>query len=150
MNVRLRCKRWSVIACPYLLVIGLLCPALADATLPEFVDVTREAGIDFIYVNGASGSKYMAEAVGSGAAFFDADGDGLLDLYVVNGAALPGYNGPTGPNRHYRNAGNGTFIDDTVRSQTGDEQFGMGAAVGDYDNDGAAEVYLANDGPHSF
>ena len=90
MNVRLRCKRWSVIACPYILVVDLLCPAFADATLPEFVDVTREAGIDFIYVNGASGSKYMAEAVGSGAAFFDADGDGYGDANPENGAVEPG------------------------------------------------------------
>ena len=74
----------------------------------------------------------------------------MLDLYVVNGAALPGYSGPTGPNRHYRNAGNGTFVDDTVRSQAGDEQFGMGAAVGDYDNDGDADLYLANYGPNVF
>jgi len=150
MSARLYFQRRSRIVYLGLLAAGLLCPVLVGAALPQFVDVTREAGIDFVYVNGASGSKYMAEAVGSGAAFFDADGDGLLDLYVVNGAALPGYSGPTGPNRHYRNAGNGTFVDDTVRSQTGDEQFGMGAAVGDYDNDGDADLYLANYGPNVF
>ncbi len=147
-----RCRppscRMSFVGCGLLSFFYAVAPLLAEG--PQFVDVTEEAGIDFRYVNGASGSKFMAEAVGSGAAFFDADGDGMLDLYVVNGAALPGYGGPTGPNRHYRNVGRGTFVDDTDRAGTGDAQFGMGAAVGDYDNDGDSDLYLANYGPNVF
>jgi len=115
---------------------------------PQFSEVTREAGIDFRYINGASGSKYMVEPIGSGAAFFDADGDGWLDLYIVNGAALPGYRGPVGSNAHYRNRGDGSFIDATDEAGTGDGGYGMGAAVGDYDNDGDADLYLANYGPN--
>ena len=132
--------------------IGLtaLIATAAGASGPNFVEVTREAGIDFRYINGSSGSKYMVEAVGSGAAFFDADGDGWLDLYIVNGAALPGYEGPQGPNAHYRNQGDGTFADATVETGIGDTGFGMGAAVGDYDNDGDPDLYLANYGPNAL
>ncbi|MFT5086032.1 MAG: hypothetical protein ACI906_000515 [Candidatus Latescibacterota bacterium] len=116
--------------------------------MPQFVEVTREAGIDFRYINGASGAKYMVEAVGSGAAFFDGDGDGFLDLYIVNGAALPGYAGATGPNAYYRNQGDGTFTDRSAESGTGDEAFGMGAAVGDVDGDGDSDLYVTNYGPN--
>jgi hypothetical protein len=118
------------------------------ASVPQFVEVTREAGIDFRYINGASGAKYMVEAVGSGAAFFDGDGDGFLDLYIVNGAALPGYAGATGPNAYYRNQGDGTFTDRSAESGTGDEAFGMGAAVGDVDGDGDSDLYVTNYGPN--
>lgn len=113
-----------------------------------FVEITEEAGLDFRYVNGASGHKYMVEAVGSGAAFFDDDGDGWLDLYIVNGAPMPGYRGPSSPNAHYRNQRDGTFADVTAAAGTGDAGFGMGAAVGDYDNDGDADLYVTNYGPN--
>ena len=111
------CIRWRVLAgVVWLSVVG---GEVVGAAAPRFVEVTVEAGIDFRYINGASGAKYMPEAVGSGAAFFDGDGDGFLDLYIVNGAALPGYEGPTGPNAYYRNRADGTFVDATVESGDG-------------------------------
>jgi len=132
----------------------------ASAQLPDvrFQDVTKEAGIDFRYINGASGNKFMPEAVGSGAAFFDADGNGRLDLYIVNGAPLPGYQGPVGTNALFHNDGSNlaeaeagspttvTFTDVTATSGTGDDSFGMAAGVGDVDNDGDADLYVANFG----
>lgn len=116
----------------------------------QFVDVTRAAGVDFRYINGASGRKYMPEAVGSGAAFLDADGDGWLDLYVVNGAALPGYTGTVGTNALYRNDADGSFSNITAASGTGDAGFGMAAAVGDADNDGDPDLYVGNYGANVF
>ena len=133
-----------------LLLLALVAASVSAQSAPHFVEVTRAAGIDFRYVNGASGRKYMPEAIGSGAAFFDADGDGFLDLYIVNGTALPGYDGPLGTNAHYRNEGDGTFADVTEATQTGDAGYGMGAAVGDVDNDGNPDLYVTNYGPNVF
>lgn len=134
------------------LIIGLLLtvpPQPAWAAQPvQFVDVTEAAGVDFRYINGASGRKYMPEAVGSGAAFLDADGDGWLDLYIVNGAPLPGYAGASEPNGMFRNDGDGTFTDVTAASGAGDRGFGMAAAVGDADNDGDPDLYVGNYGPN--
>ena len=133
-----------------LLLLALVAVSVSAQSAPHFVEVTRDAGIDFRYVNGASGRKYVPEAIGSGAAFFDADGDGFLDLYIVNGTALPGYDGPSGTNAHYRNEGDGTFADVTEATQTGDAGYGMGAAVGDVDNDGSPDLYVTNYGPNVF
>ena len=80
----------------------------------QFVDVTREAGIDFRHHDGRSGQKYLLETLGSGAAFFDYDTDGDPDLYLVNGADLPGCVSPVSPtNILYRNNGIGSFTDMT-------------------------------------
>ena len=140
------CGRWRVLAgIAWLSAVG---GGAVGAAAPRFVEVTVEAGIDFRYINGASGAKYMPEAVGSGAAFFDGDGDGFLDLYIVNGAALPGYAGPTGSNAYYRNRADGAFVNATLESRTGDEAFGMGAAIGDIDGDGDPDLYVTNYGPN--
>ena len=115
----------------------------------QFVEVTSEAGITFTYVNGASGKKYMPEPMGSGAAFFDYDNDGYLDLYIVNGAPLPGFQCEKLPtNVLYRNNRDGTFTDITVEARVGDTGYGMGTAVGDYDNDGDEDLYVTNFGPN--
>ena len=139
-------RKWQVLA--GIAWLSAVSGGAVGAATPRFVEVTVEAGIDFRYINGASGAKYMPEAVGSGAAFFDGDGDGFLDLYIVNGAALPGYAGPTGSNAYYRNRADGAFANATLASRTGDEAFGMGAAVGDIDSDGDPDLYVTNYGPN--
>ena len=143
------CGAWAAMLWATLAVVDAADTSeTVSAAAPRFVEVTVEAGIDFRYINGASGAKYMPEAVGSGAAFFDGDGDGFLDLYIVNGAALPGYVGPTGSNAYYRNRADGAFVNATVESGTGDEAFGMGAAIGDIDGDGDPDLYVTNYGPN--
>ena len=113
----------------------------------KFVDVTSESGIEFRYVDGASGGKYMPEPMGSGAAFFDYDNDGFLDLYIVNGAPMPGFRGDPEPrNSLYRNEGDRTFAEVTGEAGVGDTGYGMGAAAGDYDNDGDQDLYVTNFG----
>ncbi len=126
--------------------------ARPDDPMPvTFSDVTESAGIDFVHVRGASGKKYVVETLGSGAAFFDYDQDGLLDIYLVNGAALPGYDAPTPPtNILYRNLGDGRFTDVTEEAGVGDTGYGMGSAVADYDNDGFPDLYVTNFGPDAF
>jgi enediyne biosynthesis protein E4 len=110
--------------------------------LPMFSDITRESGIDFTHFNAATDEKLLPETMGSGVAFFDFDGDGFPDIYLVNGAPLygPNHDRPTG--HLYRNRGDGTFEDVTAGSGLEDSFFGMGVAIGDFDNDGKIDLVL--------
>jgi hypothetical protein len=111
----------------------------------HFTDITAEAGIDFVHVNGAYGERLMPETIGSGAAFLDYDGDGLQDLLLINSTHWPGHE-PEGaePPRLalYRNLGGGRFDDVTEAAALDLTFYGMGVAVGDFDGDGWPDVYL--------
>ena len=116
------------------------CLTLWVANLPispaiHFTDVTPESGILFKHEDGRSGKKYYLETLGSGAAWFDYDRDGDLDIYFVNGTALPGTS-TVGKNALYHNNGDGTFTDITLEASIGDQGYGFSCAIGDYDNDG--------------
>jgi len=133
------------------LVIGFLPFGSPGAQEAQFVDVTEQAGIAFVHVNGASGKYYAIETMCPGCGLFDYDGDGDLDLYLINGAPLPGFQAAVTPtNRLYRNDGGWRFADVTVGSGTGDSGYGMGCAVGDYDNDGDLDLYVTNFGPNAL
>lgn len=128
----------------------LLCGCAASEPPPEpsvrFVDATAVAGIDFVHTSGRSGRKYGVETIGSGAAFFDYNRDGWMDLYAVNGADLPGYVSAVPPqNALYRNDG-GRFAEVGASLGVADTSYGMGASAGDYDNDGDADLFAANFG----
>jgi hypothetical protein len=114
----------------------------------QFVDVTSDAGISFRHVSGATGKRYLIETMGPGVAFLDYDGDGYLDIYFVNGQYLPPDTRRDATNRLYRNRGDGTFVDVTEQAGVGDTGYGMGVAVGDYDNDGDLDIYVTNYGPN--
>jgi hypothetical protein len=110
----------------------------------KFVDVTTAAGITFRHDNAQSPDKYLIETMGAGAAWIDYDNDGWLDLYLVNSAATKVYK-PEQPlhGALYRNNGDGTFTDVTDKAGVAAAGiFGMGVAVGDYDNDGFADLYV--------
>jgi len=114
----------------------------ASAAASVFADATSAAGIRFRHTSGAFGKKYLPETMGSGVAFFDADGDGFVDLFFVNSTHWPGRAGP--PSRHalYHNNHDGTFTDVTAQSGLGVEMYGLGAAAGDYDNDGRTDLFV--------
>jgi hypothetical protein len=130
------------------ILTGLLLAAQAASNVAlavHFVDVASSAGIDFHHDNAASTEKYLIETMGSGAAWLDFDGDGFLDAYLVNSAATAQYQ-PQKPLRSalYRNNGDSTFSDVTAKAGVGAEGlFGMGVAVGDYDNDGDPDLFVA-------
>ena len=109
----------------------------------KFVDITREAGIDFIHCNGAAGEKLLPETMGSGVAVLDYDTDGDPDLFFVNSMPWAGNESKgTVGNRLFRNDGKGHFIDATEAAGLSRSLFGMGAAVGDFDNDGDSDLYV--------
>jgi hypothetical protein len=120
-------------------------PSVSQPTGPvTFVDVARSAGIRFLHDNAASPEKYLIETMGSGCGWIDYDQNGLLDFYLVNGAATRVYT-PKQPLRSalYRNNGDGTFTDVArIANVAAEGLFGMGVAVGDYDNDGFPDLLV--------
>ena len=130
------------------LPLALAAPSMrfspSGQTSVRFVDVASQAGIKFRHDNAASPEKYLIETMGSGCGWIDYDQNGLLDLYLVNGATTHVYT-PKQPLRSalYRNNGDGTFTDVTAKAGVGAEGlFGMGVAVGDYDNDGFPDLLV--------
>ena len=112
-----------------------------------FLDVTASAGIQFEHTDGRSGKRLFNEFLGSGGGFFDYDGDGDLDIYLINGAIQVGNVENVLPhNVLYRNDGDGTFSDVTEAAGVGSTSYGTGATVGDYDNDGDLDLYVTNFG----
>jgi len=122
--------------------------ALGAATVPntspgfKFVDVTSSAGIQFQHNSGAFGGKFLPETLGSGCAFLDYDRDGWQDILLINGMDWPGHKQRRSTLRLYRNNGNGSFTDVTSRAGLDVEMYGMGVAVGDYDNDGFPDILV--------
>ena len=123
-------------------------PAVQD---PVFSDQTAAAGITYHNVFGGPEKHFILESHGSGAAFYDHDGDGDLDLYIANGATFDTYRDRTGPgNELYRNQGDGTFAEIARQADVGDAGWAGGIAVGDIDNDGDPDLYISNYGANTL
>ena len=129
---------------------------IGQTTRVLYKDVTREAGIDFIYNFGDYTYENILESSGSGVTILDYDNDGYMDLYLLNGTYLEGISDQEGqvfentPNQFFRNNGDGTFTDVTLRVGLDDRHWSMAAGALDYDGDGDTDVYLLNYGPNVF
>src|SRR5436189_5477628 len=122
-------------------VVAIVAAVSPSANEVRFTEITAAAGITFTHNSGRAGKKFLPETLGSGAAFFDADGDGWPDLFLVNGK-----NWTPGARKSlsalYRNTGKGSFVEATAGSGLDVEMYGMGVAAGDYDNDGRQDLYV--------
>jgi hypothetical protein len=116
--------------------------ATPETSSIQFRDVTQAAGIHFVHNNGAFGKKFLPETMGPGVAFIDYDNDGWPDVFLVNGIDWPGHVQKHSTPRLYHNNRDGTFTDVTHRAGLDVEMFGMGVAVGDYDNDGYDDLFV--------
>jgi hypothetical protein len=135
------------------IALCLTAPGLPAGQQPSsaevvFRDVAPAAGVSVTHVNGASPDKYFAEIMGSGGLFFDFDDDGWIDIFIVDGGSIADPRvATTARHRLFRNRQNGTFEDVSAQSGIRHGEYGMGACAGDYDNDGAVDLYVTNYGP---
>lgn len=133
-------------------LLPLAASAAAESERPCLIrlrDATEQVQLAFRHTDGSSGRRYIVETVTAGLALFDYDGDGRIDIYFLNGAATPGCHAdPPLRNALYRNDGDWQFSEVTQQAGVGDLGFGLGVAVGDYDNDGFPDVYVNNFGPN--
>ena len=138
-------KTWGI----SILLVGLVVAGASPlawrapdaASAVQFVEATSTAGLKFVHNSGRAGKKFLPETMGSGGAFVDLNGDGWLDIVLINGKDWT----PKGKRSFsavYRNNGNGTFTDVTTASGFDVEMYGMGVAAGDYDNDGRDDLYV--------
>lgn len=133
--------RWAAGVCAMVFV----CAAASQPA--QYFDVTAQSGIDFVHHNGASGRYYLVETVTAGMGVLDYDNDGDLDLYFVNGASLPGSSYENPPrNALFRNDGGLHFTRVSDEAGASDAGYGLGCAMGDYNNDGFVDIYVANMG----
>jgi hypothetical protein len=143
----MRLTALNALARPLALCLPLVCISCSgrDSNTDLFADVTDRIGLDFRHDPELSGRYRLPEIVGPGAALFDHDGDGDLDLYLTQG-------GPAGgaANRLFRQDDDGGFTDATAESGLGDAGRGMGVAAGDVDNDGDLDLFVANFGPDAL
>lgn len=139
----------------------MLAQGLTAAASPRggFQDVTPASGVSFHHNAGKTAQKYLIETMGAGVAMLDYNNDGLLDLFFVNGAGLrdpmtasdkPDKASPAFWNRLYRNNGNGTYTDVTVEAGLQGIGYGMGVAVGDFDNNGRPDLYVTGFGRNTL
>src|SRR5205823_7384572 len=139
----------SLTVCAVLLVGSLALP-FWQTTPPGAIDsvqfeLAKAPGLDFTSNSGATARKYQPQTMLAGVALLDYDNDGLLDIYFVNGATMPGLakDDKTYFNRLFRNNGDGTFTDVTARAGVQGRGYNIGVAVADYDNDGYEDLFVA-------
>jgi hypothetical protein len=138
------CRFCAVIAA-LLIAFPLSPPLLAQAPAGagvKFTEITQSAGIRFIHNTGAFGKKWLPETLGPGVAFIDCDNDGWPDIFFVNGMDWPGHAQKHSTPKLYHNNHDGTFTDVTHKAGLDIELYGMGVAVGDYDNDGYDDLFV--------
>lgn len=132
---------FSLCAPALILLVYVSSPSAAGGK--RFVERAKDVGIDFVHKNFGTGEKYMVETFGSGLVIFDANGDGRLDVYFMQGAPKDPSHG-TSPNQLFLQQQDGRFLDSTAEAGVGDTGYGMGAAYGDIDRDGDLDLYVAN------
>ncbi|MCI0445830.1 CRTAC1 family protein [bacterium] len=115
----------------------------SGGTLPEYTNITKQAGINFVHNNGAFGTKYLPESMSSGCAFLDYNNDGYQDIFLVNFKDWPDHKSKTSYPALYKNNGNGTFTDVTASAGLASEIYGLGVSAGDYDNDGNIDIFVS-------
>jgi len=115
---------------------------MPEISMVQLRDVTQKAGLRFVHNSGAFGKKFLPETMGPGVAFIDYDNDGWPDIFLVNGMDWPGHAKKHTTPKLYHNNHDGTFTDVTHKAGLDVEMFGMGVAVGDYDNHGYGDLFV--------